>query len=516
MREWMKEPSRLDGAARSLAPARPGTDDSSDGFHGLFDASPIPLIVTTVEDGEVVAVNKATEALSGFNRSQLEGRTVFELGSYADAAERAAHLDAIDTAPAKGREMAITTAAGLRLRLLAHTNRVAFGDQHCLLTALTNITPLTRVDDGRMAAQRMEVIGKLSGGVAHEFNNLLTVMQGHLDALAMEADLPATLRGRVDALGRAVAQATRITSGLLTFSGRNPTAATVIDLNAAIDGLRSLVTGTLGESIEVEWRLTAAPAGTRVAHSHVAQVVLNLALNAREAMPSGGRLVVSTDYLDVAPAGDASGAGPWVRLRVDDSGQGMSEDVRRHALEPFFTTKGPGRGTGLGLSICRGIAEQAGGHIAVHSVPGTGTSVRLYLPWAQAPERSAEVVGRALHRATKVVLLVEDEADVRHIVAEILGRAGHVVHEADGLPGAEALLDTLPVIDLLLTDLVLPGGNGLEVARRVRHRHPDLPVLFMSGYSESVFTGGEAVEHLLQKPFTSRTLLDTVDALFTA
>jgi PAS domain S-box-containing protein len=512
MREWMKVPPRPPGAVRSFVSAvREGDAGGDDSFQALFEASPLPLVVSALDTGEVLAMNAVAETLSGYAFDDLRGRTVFDFGHYRDAADRAAQLAAVDASPSAGREVRLTNGRGQDLHLLAHTSRIRLDGRDCLLTAFTNVTGLGRIDDGLLAAQRMEVIGKLSGGVAHEFNNLLTVMQGHLDAMA-EDTLPEGLRARVDVMR--VAQATRITSGLLTFSGRNPTAPSVIDLNAALDGLRSLITGTLGETIDVQWRLDATPSSANMAHTHVAQVVLNLALNAREAMPDGGRLAITTAYLTEAPAADGvAGNGPWVRLQVDDTGHGMTDDVRRHAFEPFFTTKGPGRGTGLGLSICRGIAEQAGGHISVHSVPGEGTSVRLYLPWAQAPDRAPAVTRPAVRTGSKVILLVEDEADVRHIVAEILRRAGHVVHQADGLASAEALFDGLPSLDLLLTDLVLPGGNGLEVARRVRARFAGVPVLFMSGYSESVFAGGESVEHLLQKPFTSRTLLDTLDAL---
>lgn len=514
MREWMKVPPRPPGAVRSFVSAAAHGEPSRDeSFEALFDASPLPLVVTARDTGDVLAMNAEAENLSGYTAAELAGRSVFDFGHYRDPQDREAQLAAIDASPSSGREVRVTNAYGREMHLLAHTSRIRLDGRDCLLTAFTNITGLGRIDDGLLAAQRMEVIGKLSGGVAHEFNNLLTVMQGHLDAMADDT-LPDGLRARVDALGRAVAQATRITSGLLTFSGRNPTAPAVIDLNDALDGLRSLITGTVGETIDVQWQLHASPSSANMAHTHVAQVVLNLALNAREAMPDGGRLAITTAYVTEAPPVDGvAGNGPWVRLQMDDTGHGMSEEVRQHAFEPFFTTKGPGRGTGLGLSICRGIAEQAGGHIAVHSARGQGTSVRLYVPWVQAPD-PAPVVTRSVRTGGKVILLVEDEADVRHIVAEILRRAGHTVHQADGLANAEALLDGLPALDLLLTDLVLPGGNGLEVARRVRARHAGVPVLFMSGYSESVFAGAESVEHLLQKPFTSRTLLDTLDTLF--
>ena len=517
MVEWMKVPPRLPGPVRSFDSAfSAGRSDGHDSFLAMFEASPLPLVVSAADTGELLAVNSVAETLSGFPLEVLRQHTVFDFGHYRDARDRERQLAEVERSGALGREVRFRTAQGHELRLLAHTSRIRLDGRECFLTAFTNVTGLGPIDDGLLAAQRMEVIGKLSGGVAHEFNNLLTVMQGHLDAMTEDAALPPSVRTRVDALGRAVAQATRITSGLLTFSGRNPTSRDVIDLNAALEELRTLITGTLGETIDVQWQLEASPSSALVAHAQVAQVVLNLTINAREAMPDGGRVDIATRYVTSPPPADGvTGHGPWVCLQVSDTGHGMSDDIRRHAFEPFFTTKGPGRGTGLGLSICRGIAEQAGGHIAVDSVPGTGTSVRLYLPWVQRPDgQVSEPVARPPVRAGgKIVLLVEDEADVRHIVAEILRRAGHVVHQADGLAGAEVQLDGLPTLDLLLTDLVLPGGNGLEVARRVRARYPGVPVLFMSGYSENVFAGGQAVEHLLQKPFTSRTLLDTIDAL---
>ena len=524
MPEWMKLPPRLPGAVRAfvgaLSTERPGAVDT---FQALFEGSPLPLVITDAASGEILDVNGVAEHLSGFTRDVLRGRSVMEFGHYRDTADRQAQLGAVAAEPSAGREVHLTDAQGRDLRLLAHTSRVQIDDRLCLLTAFTNVTALGRLDEGLLAAQRMEVAGKLSGGIAHEFNNLLTVMQGHLDALADDAAQQPLLRERVDALGRAVAQATRITSGLLTFSGHYPASASTIDLNAALDGLRSLIVSTIGETIDVRWQLEAAPSTVRVAQAHVAQVVLNLALNAREAMSDGGRLTIATTFVAADTPGERPG-GPWVRLTVSDTGHGMTEDVRRQAFDPFFTTKGPGRGTGLGLSICRGIAEQHGGRIAVELLLYCGTVVRFDLPYTAAAAPIATVAPGAPVAAApsptpsrgKVVLLVEDEADVRQIVAEILRRAGHTVHAADSLAGADKVLDGLSgPIDALLTDLVLPGGNGLEVARRVRTRQPGVPVLYMSGYSENVFAGGQQVEHLLQKPFTSRTLLAAIDALFT-
>ena len=517
MRDWLTVVPRLPGAVRSFVSAL-GADApaSDDRFSAIFEASPLPLFISAEDTGEILAVNAATESVSGWSAAELRGKSVLDFGHYQTPQDRAAQMAPLQQVPVISREVRLTVAGGQELRLLAHTSRIALDGRACFLTAMTNITALGRMEEGLLFAQRMEVIGKLSGGVAHEFNNLLTVMQGHLDALADELGHGSPSYHRVETLRRSVAEATHITSGLLTFAGRNPAHATVVDLNVALADLATIVEGTLGETIEVEWRLSATPATVTIGQAHVAQVVLNLALNAREAMPNGGRLVISTERLSV-PAGAESlepGPGHWVALRIADSGHGMPADVRRLVFEPFFTTKGPGQGPGLGLSICRGIAEQAGGHILVDSEPGRGTTMHFLLPWADAPIHVTQEPARLVPSAGRVVLLVEDESDVRDIVAEILRRAGHTVHATSGLAATLTLLATAPgPIDLLLTDLVLPGGNGLEVARRVRALYPDVPVLFMSGYSESVFSGGAAVEHLLQKPFTSRTLLDTIHDL---
>jgi two-component system, cell cycle sensor histidine kinase and response regulator CckA len=486
--------------------------DTGGGFQALFEVSPLPLMLTDAASGEILATNRLGERLSGLTGEQLRGRSVFDFGHYRDEADRTAQIAALGRNPGDGREMRLTTPQGVSLRLLAHTSPVTIDGRKCLLTALTNVSSLGRLDEGLLAAQRMDVVGKLAGGVAHEFNNLLTVMQGHLEALALESDSHAGIAARVAALGRAVDQATRITQGLLTFSGRSPVNAVAVDLNVALDGLRSLIAGTVGETIGIDWALDATPATVTIGEAQLAQVVLNLALNAREAMPEGGRLTIGTTWLAEAPTPIGRGApGPWVRLQVEDTGHGMSDDVRRQAFEPFFTTKGPGQGMGLGLSICQGIAEQIGGGIAVRSTVGEGTSVHVYLPFAAVAPTTVARRPATSARTGRVVLLVEDEADVRNIVAEILRRAGHVVHAVDGMAAAEAALDALTTpLDLLLSDLVLPGVNGLEVARRVRLRHPDLPVLFMSGYSENVFAGGQTVDHLLQKPFSARRLLDTI------
>ena len=489
-------------------------------FAAAFEASGLPLLITTEGDDHILEVNAAAVALSGRTAEALRGRPTVDVLRADSAGERAGNLQSLQALSAVApRDMRVKTAAGDELRMTGHTSRLSIDSRPHLLTAIASVTPVASLDESLLYTQRMEIIGKLSGGVAHQFNNLLTVMQGHLDALAAEIPPSATLLRRVETLRRSVAEATQITNGLLTFAGLNPVEATVVNLNSALDDLAPVVEGLLGETVALAWDHADTPVNVTIAQPQVAQLVLNLALNARDAMPEGGRLAIATRHLtrsdtDAAPPGP----GAWVALTVRDTGHGMSEAVRQHVFEPFFSTKGPGQGTGLGLSICLGIVEQAGGHIAAISAPGQGTTIEVYLPLADAPVAVAPAA--TLDRIVPgghVILMVEDEADVRDIVAEILRRAGHVVHALDSLGAVQGLLSRQPPhIDLLLTDLVLPGGNGIEVARLVKASYPACPVLFMSGYSESVFSGGETVQHLLQKPFTSRTLLSRVHEMLGA
>lgn len=499
---------------RAPAPATPAADGR---FRTLFRHSPLPLVLTSESGGEVLDVNDAAERLAGRPGATLRGGSVFDLGGYDGPGDRQRHLEAVRAGGGRAvREFRIKTPAGTELHLLAHTSRITLDGQPHLLTALTNVTAISRLDDRLLYAQRMEVIGRLSGGIGHAFNNLLTVMQGHLDALAVEVPRGGAAQRRIDTLHRSVAEATQITSGLLTFAGRNPVSASLVDVNTVLDDLTPMLTGLLGDGVRLEWDRMRTPIPVMLGEPQLAQVVLNLALNARDAMPDGGRLTVSTRRVDLGDAAAIPGPGTWVVITLADNGRGMNDDVRRHMFEPFFTTKRPGQGTGLGLSICLGIVEQAGGHIVADSTPGRGTTIALYLPWAGA-DAVPGVQARTLRLAGSrqpAVLLVEDEPDVRDIVAEILRRAGHVVHAADGLPAVQALLGRGDLtLDLLLTDLVLPGGSGLDVATLVRAHHPGVPVLFMSGYSEAVFSGGQQVEHLLPKPFTARSLLAKVDEM---
>lgn len=507
---------RLSEEERAIAESR--LRASEERFTVLFRASPLPLLITSDVDGRIEQVNLAGELMAGSGGAGFKASVPFHKAISANEPERAAG------SRVTVREVGFVTPDGRELTLLLHTSRIRLGEDLCRLTAITDITDLRHLEERLLSSQRMEAIGQISGGVAHEFNNLLTVVQGHADALASAPSVSAeALLRHVEAIRRSVSHAAQITGGLLTFARRQPLEGNVTDLNAAVIELTPMLEGLVGDAIRVDPRLDPAAAPISLDHTQIAQLLVNLSLNARDAMPDGGCLTMATRLVDGSlPADDkllASRAGPWVSLIVSDTGCGMTEEVRRHVFEPFFTTKAPGLGTGLGLSICFGIVEHAGGRIEVASSPGDGTTVRLWLPAAVPvlPDSPGPLPQIQLAMQGRVVLLVEDETDVREIVAEVLEQAGYAVHACEGLEAIKTLLASGRMTpDLLLTDLVLPGGSGLEVAELVTQRYPHLPVLFMSGYSESVYSGLQPVTHLLPKPFTSPTLLRKVRELLDA
>jgi two-component system cell cycle sensor histidine kinase/response regulator CckA len=287
----------------------------------------------------------------------------------------------------------------------------------------------------------------------------------------------------------------------------------VLDLAAALGELAPVLNGLVGEGTTIAWELDG-PLPVVIDRAHLSQLVVNLALNARDAMPGGGSLTIVARREPPGARADAQPHG-WAAVTVADSGRGMTPEVRAQIFDPFYTTKDrPDHGSGLGLSICLGIVAQAGGRIDVASSPGRGTAMTVQLPLAAAqPEPAAPALPPPPRPSDPalVVLLVEDEPDVRDIVAEILRRHGHSVLPVDGVDAVRRLLASAPPrLDLLLTDLVLADGTGLEAARLVAGFAPDVPVLYMSGYSEAVFSGDQPVDHLLRKPFTSAGLLDAL------
>ena len=376
--------------------------------------------------------------------------------------------------------------------------RDATGKARHILGTLQDITARKRAEVERAQLQerllqsmKMEAVGRLAGGVAHDFNNLLTVITGNLELIRYEAGVSEPSIDCLAEIAKAASSATELTRQLLAFSRRQIIEPQTIDLNASIGRLHKMLQRLIGEDIDLETMLDPALGSVRVDPGQFEQVIVNLAVNARDAMPDGGRLTISTDNVTLDAAASRVAAelrpGDYVRLAVSDTGQGMAEDVKRRLFEPFFTTKPVGRGTGLGLAMIFGIVKQASGAIIVHSAPGRGTRFEVYLPRVSAQPQEADETDNsdALPVGSESILLVEDEDSVRTMTATFLSRLGYSVIAARN--GEEALLTAerhAAPIRLLLTDVVMPGMNGRELAERLVGLHPETTVLFTSGYTE--------------------------------
>jgi PAS domain S-box-containing protein len=383
----------------------------------------------------------------------------------------------------------------------------------------SDITQRRVLEEQFRQSQKLEAVGRLAGGVAHDFNNLLTVIMGYVEMLIMEASDQPELVDYAQEVQYAAGRASALTSQLLAFSRRQISQPKVLDLNDIVTHSMKLLRRVIGEDIEIATHLDPQLAQVKADPIHIDQVIMNLVVNARDAMGHGGRLTIDTGnvMLDEHYVGRHIGVkpGPYVMLAISDTGTGMSDETKSRLFEPFFTTKDPGKGTGLGLSIVYGIVKQNAGEIMVYSEPGRGTSFKIYLPAASMPADLAAVEQRAggLH-GTETVLVCEDEAGIRKLVVAMLTKQGYKVLEADRPQEAIAILrDFGSTIDLLLTDVVMPQINGFELVRTARGLRPAIRVLYMSGYTDNQVGANWTVDPdtpFLHKPFSATALAHKV------
>jgi two-component system cell cycle sensor histidine kinase/response regulator CckA len=384
---------------------------------------------------------------------------------------------------------------------------------------------LERSEEQLRHAQKMEAVGRLAGGIAHDFNNLLSVILSYGEMMSAELPKDDELHDDLSEIRRAAHRAADLTRQLLAFSRQQVLAPRVVDLNQVVTGMDKMVVRLIGEDVEV--RTVAAPdlAPVMVDPGQIEQVLMNLVVNARDAMPDGGMLTIETRnvVLDEAYAEQHDGVKPGAHamIAVTDTGVGMDKATLGRIFEPFFTTKGAGKGTGLGLSTAFGIVKQSGGHIWVYSEVGRGTTFKIYFPRATLDARhTTSTLPAASPRGHETVLLVEDEEQVRTLVRAILVRHGYSVLVADAGPSAMKLAESYAEpIHLLLTDLVMPKMNGRELAERLAPRRPEMKVLFMSGYTDDTVVRHGVLDSgvaFLQKPITpdalARKVRDVLDA----
>jgi signal transduction histidine kinase/ActR/RegA family two-component response regulator len=385
------------------------------------------------------------------------------------------------------------------------------------LVALSDITEERVIQQQIGQSQRLEAIGRLAGGVAHDFNNLLTVIIGAgaltLDSLALHD--PA--RAQVEDMVHCAHRAADLTRQLLAFSRRQMIQPKVVDLNSSVVALVKMLQRILGEDVEVITALSQSLGRVLADPGQLDQIITNLAVNARDAMPRGGRLTIETANVDLDEAYAMQHAdvrpGPHVMLAVSDTGVGMDRETQARVFEPFFTTKAHGHGTGLGLATVYGIVKQSGGHIWVYSEPGRGTTFKVYFPRVQGTTEhvAAPQAPAALARGSETVLLVEDEDAVRTLVRAVMSGAGYTVMECRDAEEAEFMTRSFGgPIHLLITDVVMPGRSGRELAEQLAPLRPAMRVLYMSGYTDNAIVHHGVIDSgvaFLEKPFTPQQLL---------
>ncbi|HUN64082.1 MAG TPA: PAS domain S-box protein [Candidatus Sulfotelmatobacter sp.] len=486
----------------------------------LFEYNPLPTWLYEIESLKFMNVNRAAIELYGYSAEEFARMSILDIRPE-EQRDKALHYIKELKVDAEEHEFWLhRTKNGRTFEVEVISHELRYAGKRVRLVVAQDISERRQLESQLRQAQKMEAVGRLAGGVAHDFNNLLMVIKGHTELLLNALEPAEQITRKIEQIDKSADRATALTRQLLAFSRMQVLQPQVINLNAIIAEMGKLLPRLIGEDIDLLIRTDETLGTVRADASQMEQVIMNLAVNARDAMPNGGKLVIETanaeldhNYLTSHPL---MKVGPYIQLVVTDSGTGMDAETQAHIFEPFFTTKEKGKGTGLGLATVYGIVKQSGGFIWVYSELGKGTSFKIYLPrldqtaeQTNAPHRVVE-----LPRGTETVLLTEDEQDVREIAREFLESGGYRVIEArDGAEAIELAAKHRGEIQLLVTDMVMPGMTGQELAVKLQMAHPGLCVVFMSGYSEHAATemaNADPAVRLLTKPFSRAAILRTV------
>ncbi len=485
-------------------------------------------IVTIDEHGMIQSFSHAAEKLFGYGAGEIVGRNVSLLMAPGHRGRHDGYIRRYRRTGERriigiGREVEAQRKDGSVFPMELAVGEAVVGETRIFTGFIRDITARARLEQDLRQAQRMEAIGQLTGGIAHDFNNLLTVIQGNLEMLQGRVHGADTQDLVTDAL-EATGLGAQLSRRLLAFGRRQSLVAQPVDLNALVSGMTDLLRRTLGDVVRVETRLAPRLPITRADPGQIENALLNLAINARDAMPGGGAVLIATGRSRIDAADAASGAelepGTYVTLSVSDTGTGMSAEVRQRAFEPYFTTKPPGAGSGLGLSMVYGFVKQSGGHIQLLSEPGQGTTVRIFLKAAGTRHTTPKPLDAAPHASPAKrhrILVVEDDPRVRRIAVRRLERLGYTVVEAADAASALKAIEREPPFDAMFTDIAMPGGmTGLELARDARARRPGLRVLLTSGFAEpEAIKGGlmAARTAWIGKPYATAELVAKLNAL---
>ncbi len=478
-------------------------------------------VAATDRDGNITFLNPVAETLTGWPRKEARGKPAAEVLKLVDEKTHEPIENPLNRV-LRERSGAMQESAALISRKGVETPV-----EHCAspvrdessgvrgaILVFRDIGKRRQLEEQATHAQKMDAVGRLAGGIAGDFNNVLTVITGYAELMRAEVPESSPLRRFVDEVIYAADRAASLTRHLLAFSRGSAAQPKVLDLGAVATNMEPLLRRLLGNGIELTLLIAPGAGRVRADASQMEQVILNLATNARDAMPNGGKLVIEIASVDLedGPAGKNLGLnpGPYVMMAISDTGIGMDAETRSRLFEPFFTTKSPGKGSGLGLSTVYGAVKQSDGAVTVYSQPGCGTIFEVYLP--RVKEAPVELVRKGSAKGSETILLVDDEEGVRKLVLAVLKSNGYDVLEANnGVMALAAYEKNAHKIDMVLTDVVMPQMTGFELGQELEARTPGLKVLYMSGYRDNAIgVAGDAPRDFLHKPFTPDTLLSKI------
>ena len=493
-------------------------------FRIAFHANPEGITISTLNDGTFLEVNNAFVTTIGYERSELIGKNALKLNLWVNEQSRAVLRDKLQRGERISEsEVRIRTKSGGERQLLLSADPIQVQGQLCVLAIMRDVTEQRLLEQQYQQAQKMEAIGRLAGGVAHDFNNILMITSASAQLLETSRNDPATVERYARQIQDAAGRGASLTSQLLAFSRQQMLNPSILDLNAIVSELWKMLPRLLGEDVKTVLSLDPALGQVNADRGQLEQVIMNLAVNARDAMPQGGKLTVETrnirideslansDRVEVAP-------GSYVMLAVTDTGLGMSTEVQAHVFDPFFTTKKLGKGTGLGLATVYGIVKQSGGYILVRSEVGVGSTFKVYLPRIDAKPKAQQVspLTEPVPVGSGTILLIEDELALRGAASEYLRSKGYEVVEAgDGETAIQICKSRKGAIDLLITDIVMPGKSGPSIAKAILEARPGLRTIFMSGYTDRNLSpellGPNSA--FFQKPFSLEALARKIHSM---
>ncbi len=493
--------------------------ESEERYRSLVEEAPNPMWVVDAETLRFLEVNRKAIDHYGYSREEFLAMTLLEIRPPEDIPIALLAVGKVLAGSPMAVPVRHRTKGGQMLEVLVSSRPVTFAGRPALMAIINDVTERHRLEAQLLQAQKLEAIGRLAGGIAHDFNNLLMTIRGFADLVTARADNRPDLLAPAEEIRQAGERAATLTRQLLAFSRQQALEPRVVDLNEVVAGIEAMLRQLIGERCACATALQAEPCPVLVDRSQLERVIVNLVINARDAMPDGGRLTIETARLELeaagpgAPAGAASG--PHVMLAVSDTGHGMDAETRARIFEPFFTTKAPGKGTGLGLATVYGIVHQSGGHLGVASEPGRGSTFKIYFPRAAGlAERSRQPAVQPAPGGKETVLVIEDDPALCRLVCAMLEEGGYAVLPAETPAAAIALAAAhTGSISLVLSDVRMPGTSGPGVVAQLVPLRPGIGVLYMSGDSGSV-AGHRDLQppgaRLLGKPFTRQGLLRQV------